>query len=298
MILEQLFEANWWDAIVSTLNIASDPSRRTFWLFLLSSIILLFLGLLFSNHNRKALNFQIAELDGDTIRRYFINRSHFVDLSLLISNNFLKVLFLIPLVGGHIGAAIVCVSLLQSIFGDAPDLNLHAGLVVLLYSLTFFIFEDLSRFILHRSMHMVPFLWKYHRVHHSASVLSPLTIYRVHPIEMLLYYARSLIVFGVVTGLFVYLFRNKVDAYDILGVDMLGFLFNFMGANLRHSHYWFSFGYFEKWFISPAQHQIHHSVAPEHKNKNFGTCFACWDKLAGSWVSIKQYRKLEFGLTS
>ena len=41
---------------------------------------------------------------------------------------------------------------------------------------------------------------------------------------------------------------------------MFGVLFNFAAANLRHSHIWISFGRFEKIFISPAQHQIHHSV--------------------------------------
>jgi sterol desaturase/sphingolipid hydroxylase (fatty acid hydroxylase superfamily) len=35
----------------------------------------------------------------------------------------------------------------------------------------------------------------------------------------------------------------------------------------------------EKLFLSPAAHQIHHSVAIEHYDKNFGVCLAIWDHL-------------------
>ena len=284
------------DAITATLNIASDPSRRTFWLFFISSMLLLFLGLIFSQINRNSLKEQWADINRASLFKYWSNPSHLHDITLLFTNNFLKILIVIPLLGGHIAATIFCVSSLQELFGDAPKWQVSAGMVVFIYSVSFFVAEDLSRYLLHKAMHKLPILWRFHRTHHSATVLSPLTIYRVHPVEMLLYYLRSLIVFGAVTGMFVYLFQTKVDAYDILGVDLLGFIFNFMGANLRHSHFWFSFGVIENWFISPAQHQLHHSRANEHENKNFGTCLALWDKLGGSWISAKRYQNVEFGL--
>ena len=67
-----------------------------------------------------------------------------------------------------------------------------------------------------------------------------------------------------------------------------------MGSNLRHSHvgiqYW-------KWveyiFISPAQHQLHHSIAKEHHDKNFGAALAIWDWLFGSLHHSVDFETLE-----
>jgi len=160
----------------------------------------------------------------------------------------------------------------------------------------FFIAEDVSRFALHRWMHVSPFLWRFHTVHHSAINLTPVTVHRVHPVEMSLYYLRGLMVFGLVSGVFLYLFGGQLHGWEILGVDCLGFLFNALGANLRHTPIWLTFGRFERWFISPAQHQIHHSAAVAHYDKNFGTCLAIWDRLGNSWLPAKGQSVREYGL--
>ena len=296
-----------WDGVTSILNITSDPSRRTFWLFLLSALAIALISVSYRHYNnrhnknrhnqtRDNKSFTSLLFDSHSFKTYLRHPSHLTDMALLAFNTIVKVALVIPLMGGHIAATIFFVSLLQNNLGNAPVFALSAGVVVFLYSVTFFVMEDLSRFTVHKLMHDIPFLWRFHKIHHSAEVLSPLTVYRVHPIEMFIYYCRGMIVFGAVTGVFVYFFQSKVDAYDILGVDLLGFIFNFMGANLRHSHIWVSFGFFERWFISPAQHQIHHSKAPEHINKNYGTCLAIWDKLFRSWVPAESFQKLSFGV--
>ena len=71
-------------------------------------------------------------------------------------------------------------------------------------------------------------------------------------------------------------------------------MFNFAAANLRHSHIWISFGRLERVFISPAQHQIHHSVG--NSNANLGSIFSVWDGLLGTRTYSGQKRELEFGL--
>jgi sterol desaturase/sphingolipid hydroxylase (fatty acid hydroxylase superfamily) len=59
----------------------------------------------------------------------------------------------------------------------------------------------------------------------------------------------------------------------------------FCRKNLRiffHSQFWISFGpVFNHIFISPAQHQIHHSVLPQHRDRNMGAIFAFWDYFFG-----------------
>ena len=45
-------------------------------------------------------------------------------------------------------------------------------------------------------MHRIPFLWRFHQIHHSAEVLTPLTFHRIHPVESLLYDVRGALVTG------------------------------------------------------------------------------------------------------
>jgi len=60
---------------------------------------------------------------------------------------------------------------------------------------------------------------------------------------------------------------------------------------------WLSFGpLLSKIFVSPAQHQIHHSVDPRHQGKNLGGVFAIWDWLAGTLYLPRERPELRFGL--
>ena len=144
--------------------------------------------------------------------------------------------------------------------------------LTLLYSLSLFMVWDASRFVLHKMMHEIPLLWNFHQVHHSAERLNPLTHYRIHPVESLLYTIRGILSTALVSTLFYWIFRKQIPEYTLLGVPAIGLLLNTLVGNFRHSELWFPYPHFlEKWLISPAQHQIHHSNSREHFNKNYGT---------------------------
>ena len=49
-------------------------------------------------------------------------------------------------------------------------------------------------------------------------------------------------------------------------------------------------------FISPAQHQLHHSIAKEHHDKNFGAALAVWDWLFGSLHHSVDFEILHLGI--
>ena len=71
-----------------------------------------------------------------------------------------------------------------------------------------------------------------------------------------------------------------------------------MNQVLLHSHIWFSFGWFlNHIFISPAHHQIHHSRAPQHFNKNLGDTFAIWDWLFGTLYLPKGDKNIRTGVS-
>lgn len=171
--------------------------------------------------------------------------------------------------------------------------------ITALYSGVLFGAWDASRYVLHRMMHGVPWLWRFHRVHHSAEVLHPWTLHRTHPVEVLLYSLRGIVVTGSVAGLFFLLFGAKAQVWQIQGVHALGFVFNFLGGNLRHSSIWLAYGRWERWLVSPAQHQWHHSQQRERQRQNLGTWLACWDRLWGTWQPVPKTRPADFavGLT-
>jgi sterol desaturase/sphingolipid hydroxylase (fatty acid hydroxylase superfamily) len=85
--------------------------------------------------------------------------------------------------------------------------------------------------------------------------------------------------------------------FDLLGANIFVFIFNVMGSNLRHSHVWWSWGdKIESWFISPAQHQVHHSDRPEHFDRNLGSALAIWDRMMGTLTTSSNVGKIRFGL--
>lgn len=169
--------------------------------------------------------------------------------------------------------------------------------VAVAYTVALLLTEDFFRYWAHRLMHVSPFLWQFHKVHHSPEVLVPVSQMRTHPVNGLVNLVRSAIAIPLVTGVFVVLFPGELTIISILGINAGRFLFDILGAQLRHSHVWLSWGpIFSRIVISPAQHQIHHSRAPEHHNRNYGSQFALWDWLFGTLYVPKRREKLELGI--
>jgi sterol desaturase/sphingolipid hydroxylase (fatty acid hydroxylase superfamily) len=174
----------------------------------------------------------------------------------------------------------------------------HGAWVYFLYGFVLFVAVDFSHYWVHRLCHASPFLWEFHKIHHAAEVLVPPTALRVHPIEKVLERIMHLGVVGTTCGIFFYLFGREVHAPLILGVNYLLFISNFAAANLRHSHIWLSFGrVVERIFMSPAQHQIHHSTNPKHYNKNLATHLSLWDWMFGTlYLTTSRPETIEFGV--
>lgn len=285
------------DAITATLTAILNPKTRIYFPYLLAA----FVWCLLYYHFRKT---QFPSKTFYTYLKYlfskkiWLHRSALVDYQLFFINNIIKAIFITPYLIAHIAFAYIVVRWWEAGIGIQDNLQWSSRNINISYTIVFLVVSDFSRFILHYALHKVPFLWEFHKVHHAAEVLTPITLYRVHPIEFFLFRLRSLIVFGLVTGSFFFWFRVGIQPLSILKIHAGIFVFNIMGANLRHSHIPISFGrYVEHIFISPLQHQIHHSQAEQHYDKNFGSLFAFWDLLCGSlWIN-KQTEKVSFGIS-
>ena len=131
------------------------------------------------------------------------------DYRLLVVKALLRLVLVTPWAFSAFGLSVWFVGILNKAFGVVSPVAWSKTWIMLLYTLTLFLLWDLSRYLLHRLLHAIPFLWEIHKVHHSAEVLTPFTLYRNHPIESMLYTLRGILVVSVVTGTFFYFSKRK-----------------------------------------------------------------------------------------
>jgi sterol desaturase/sphingolipid hydroxylase (fatty acid hydroxylase superfamily) len=141
---------------------------------------------------------------------------------------------------------------------------------------------DFAAYWWHRMMHRLPSLWEFHKVHHSATVLSPFTSFREHALEPACRVLATALTLGVTTGLLRYVLpKDQVILAIAWGASAYGYAFACV-LLLNHSHVWWSWGSLEYVLNSPAMHLIHHSRDPAHFNKNMGNLLAIWDVIFGT----------------
>ncbi|MFY9657796.1 MAG: sterol desaturase family protein [Methylocystis sp.] len=156
---------------------------------------------------------------------------------------------------------------------------------------------EFGYYIAHWASHRVPALWRFHRMHHSANVLTPLTGVREHPVDTLLFGSLIGLSQGAFAALLAYPLGRGVDAYLILQTNVLIFGYALTLESLRHTHLWLPFtGLAGRVFQSPAHHQLHHSRDPAHYDSNFGFSLAIFDWLGGTLLMPKPHERPQFGL--
>jgi sterol desaturase/sphingolipid hydroxylase (fatty acid hydroxylase superfamily) len=231
-------------------------------------------------------------------REVYFHRSNLVDFKIFLFNTllrvggFLTIVTVTPLV-----AASVLQNLGQLTQADPATTEPTLWLMALV-TLVIIFTNDFCTYWVHRVHHEAKVLWPFHSVHHSAEVMTPLTVFRKHPVYDLISKAFKSVLVGVAQGIMLFAFVGEISVL-LIGSAHAGYvLFNAFGANLRHSHIWLSFGpTLEHVFISPAQHQIHHSLERKHYNKNYGEVFAIWDWMFGTLYVPKSYEHLQYGLS-
>ena len=268
-----------------------DGSKRIFWLYLLASMIIYLVALFFSTNPE-----QKKSLIGIWKKELWLNQSSWVDIQWMSVNQVISFMIIVPLVSGQVSMAMFINRELYGWFGTGNIFQFSPLMTALVFTTVLFLFDDFSRFLLHFCYHKIPMLWRFHAIHHSATSLTPITLYRIHTLEMIINTARSFLVIGTLSGVFVYYFDGSIAQTEIFGASVFNVAFNFAGANLRHSPVWIGFGALERFFISPAQHQIHHSSEKKHFDKNFGSSLAIWDRIFRTWIESKNESVIRFGV--
>jgi len=187
---------------------------------------------------------------------------------------------------------------LTALFGPARPTSLPAFVSRTLITVMVFLAYELGYWLNHYLSHRIPFLWEFHKVHHTATVLTPLTNFRVHPVYMCIFFNILALFTGLTNGVGDYLFGQATQPYGLSETNIILVAFIYLYVHLQHSQLWISFtGWLGHLFMSPAHHQIHHSRNPVHFNKNLGSCLAVWDWLFGTLHIPSVAREaLEFGV--
>lgn len=279
------------------------PDSKVYWLYLVCAAVLAFVAYRQFNHDHDDKN----ELDPAPRKSFlgflfdretFLHRSALQDLKYFAVNAIVYYGVVTQfLVGAH-GFSMFFNRTLNILFGDLDTPTIASEVGLILYTLLSVIAVDLGVYLSHRAQHNIPILWEFHKVHYSAEKMTPMTLFRMHPVDLFVTAITTSVLGGLAfAGLF-YLTGEEPQALTLFGLNIITFAFYLGGYNLRHSHIWLNYPvWLSKILISPAQHQIHHSVDPKHFDRNFGLIFSIWDRLGGSHYIPREYEKLSYGLS-
>jgi sterol desaturase/sphingolipid hydroxylase (fatty acid hydroxylase superfamily) len=230
-------------------------------------------------------------------RRMLLHKSTWVDYQIIVANHFFAHSFNIL---WRFNTAVVTGFLVREltvVFGPSPHLLRWNTVSLLVYTFLMWAAADLGYYLFHLASHRIQWMWAFHKVHHSAETLTPLTNARFHPVEGVLTGPFQAVTIGLVMAPALYLGVGPVQVVTIFGMNLIAALYRATGIQLHHSHFWISWGpALEHVFISPAQHQIHHSTAPQHWNKNLGANIALWDWIFGTLYVTRGREEITYGL--
>jgi sterol desaturase/sphingolipid hydroxylase (fatty acid hydroxylase superfamily) len=156
---------------------------------------------------------------------------------------------------------------------------------------------DAGYWLAHLAMHRIPVLWAFHKVHHSAEVMTPATEWRQHPVEFLVFPMVYGATSGTVYGLAGWAFGDAAQGQALSVQTLLMALHLATFHHVRHSHVPIAFtGLWGKILHSPAHHHLHHSSDPAHHDRNLGYLLSVWDWMAGTLVLPTGRDRLTLGL--
>ena len=251
------------------------------------------LTIVWRNRRREARQTSLWEfLDYTFALTRWKSRSALADVSLFVLG---KVL---PRLGTNAFAFLFAGLIVSGLPSISDTTNLPGAGVgaIIVISLALVVTMDLGDYLAHLALHRIPMLWELHKVHHSASFLSPVTSFRVHPFEALIYTVGHSFTIAPVLALASHFYRlDFIDLIDLMAASNM-FILVLTLNHLKHSHFQISLGPLDYLLISPHMHQLHHSVRLEHWDKNLGLVFSVWDWAFGTGVRADTNVPVVYGI--
>jgi len=162
------------------------------------------------------------------------------------------------MVGEFIFEPLIPIALQDWVFGQNIFVQILAIMII----------ADIGYYVMHRLHHEIPFLWKFHAVHHSIEELDWMASYRVHPFDQALTRGISLV------PIFILGFSSGALA-------LWGILFSWHSM-LKHSNVKVNFGSLRWILVEPVFHHWHHANEVHAFDKNYAGQLPILDILFGT----------------
>ncbi|MEZ5230084.1 MAG: sterol desaturase family protein [Acidimicrobiales bacterium] len=140
---------------------------------------------------------------------------------------------------------------------------------------------DLAIYWVHRWSHEVPFLWRFHAIHHSTEHLDWISGFRNHPFDGAL--VAPPFFFLLAAGFSAEFTGALAVVQIVLGI----FLHANVKWRLRPLH---------RIVITPEFHHWHHTNDPEAIHSNYSVFLPMWDQLFGTYFMPKGRRPKRYGV--
>ena len=145
-----------------------------------------------------------------------------------------------------------------------------------------FVVRDFIQYFVHRLLHKVPFLWNFHKVHHSVKEMGFAAHLRFHWMETVVYRTLEYIPLALI--------GFGIDDFIIVH------LFTLAMGHFNHSNFNLPLGIFKYVFNNPQMHIWHHSKKlPAKTGVNFGLTLSVWDYFFKTSYIPKTGKNIELG---
>jgi lathosterol oxidase len=145
--------------------------------------------------------------------------------------------------------------------------NMMSHLPWLVQFLLAVVVADLAEYFIHRAFHKVPFMWRFHAIHHSSKSLDWIAGSRSHLVD------------DVAVRGFILIPMMLVFPHDMLVAYL--FFVNFH-ATWTHCNFGPTIKWLEPFLIQPRYHHWHHTSQSEGIDKNFAIHFPWIDRIFGT----------------
>ena len=131
------------------------------------------------------------------------------------------------------------------------------------------ILQDFIFYWFHRTGHTINIFWAAHMPHHSSEELNLSVGIRAS-------FTQRLFQFLFFDWILVLIGYSPEMVYAMAAIHLLL-------AYWHHTQLIKRLGWFEKYFVTPSHHRVHHGVNPQYIDKNFSEFLIIWDKMFGTF---------------